>query len=145
MARKQGRPKKPVPMDTVDAACQLNATANQVRQILASQGFIISHDTLVREIERIHKMSFAEYRDQKVDLTRLKLVQKAVKMALDGNVVMLIFCLKNMCNWRDKVEGNLNFTANAQPQVVVTIPATEEPKTVDVLPELKTAALPEVQ
>ena len=89
-------------MEVVDAACQLNATANQVRQILKSQGYDICHNTLVREIERLYSLTFEEYRDEKVDLTRLKLVQKAVKMALEGNVTMLIFCLKNMCGWRDR-------------------------------------------
>ena len=91
-------------MQVVDAACQLNATANQVLEILASQGYQVSHSTLVREIKRLHGMTFDDYRDKKTDLTRLKLAQKAVKMASDGNATMLIFCLKNLCGWKDRQE-----------------------------------------
>lgn len=101
---KIGRPKTEVPMDVVDAACQLNATANQVLEILASQGHKISYNTLVREIKRLYGLSFEDYRDKKTDLTRLKLAQKAVKMGLDGNATMLIFCLKNLCGWTDRQE-----------------------------------------
>jgi transposase-like protein len=98
---KMGRPKQEVPMQVVDAACQLNATARQVIEILASQGYHVSHSTLVREIQRVHGKTFEEYRDQKTDLTRLKLVQKAVNMANEGNATMLIFCLKSMCGWSE--------------------------------------------
>lgn len=98
-----GRPKAIFPMEVVEAACQLNATSDQVLEILASQGHKISQDTMYREIKRKHGLSFAEFRDKKTDLTRLKLVQKAVKMALDGNATMLIFSLKNMCGWMDKI------------------------------------------
>ncbi len=106
--KKMGRPKKPVPMDVVDAACHFNATAKQVIEILSSQGYSISHATLVREIKRLHKMTFDEFRDKRMDMTRFKLVQKAVKMALDGNVTMLIFSLKNLCSWKDKHESFLS-------------------------------------
>lgn len=102
---KAGRPKIDVPMDVVDAVCQLNATKRQVLEILASQGHKVSESTLVRAIKEAHGLNFDDFRDKKTDLTRLKLVQKAVKMALGGNATLLIFSLKNMCAWGDKIEA----------------------------------------
>lgn len=98
---KIGRPKVKVPMDVVDAACQFDATERQVLAVLASQGLKVSLATLRREIKRVHGMTFETFRDQKTDGTRLKLIQKAVKMANEGNATMLIFCLKHMCKWSE--------------------------------------------
>lgn len=120
--KKMGRPRINVPMDVVDASCRFNATANQVLEVLAGQGLKISQDTLARAVEKMTGMTFAEYRDKKVDLTRLKLVQKAVTMAMDGNPTMLIFCLKNLCNWKDKNELTSNMPA-VVPQVILTMPS----------------------
>lgn len=104
MGKATGRPKTEVPMDVVDAACRLNASSRQVIEILASQGHKVSHSTLVRSIKEAHGVSFDEFRDQKTDLTRLKLVQKAVSLAMGGNATLLIFCLKNLCKWVDRHE-----------------------------------------
>jgi hypothetical protein len=97
-----GRPQNEVPAEIVDTACQLNATQTQVLEALRSQGYRTSLSTLVRYIEREHGCTFEQYREQRTANTKLKLVQKAVKMAMEGNATMLIFCLKNMCDWRDK-------------------------------------------
>lgn len=99
---KTGRPKIDVPFAIVDAACQFGATVDQVLGVLRSQGHHLSRETLVRAVKAETGMTFEAFRDQKTDQTRLKLVQKAIKMALEGNATMLIFCLKNVCDWRDK-------------------------------------------
>ena len=52
-------------------------------------------------------MTFEEYKDSKMDRTRLKLQQKAIIMANNGNATMMIFCLKNLCKWSDKIEDKI--------------------------------------
>lgn len=106
--RGRGRPKLDVPINVIDAACQFGATQQQVLSVLQNQGTPISLETLKRTIQSEFGMNFEQYRDQKLESTKLKLVQKAVKMALDGNCTMLIFCLKNMCDWRDKPKEDLD-------------------------------------
>lgn len=49
-------------------------------------------------------LTFSEYQDKKLSVTKLKLVQKAIQMAMNGNVVMTIFCLKNINKWQDKFD-----------------------------------------
>ena len=50
-------------------------------------------------------MNFSEYKELRSQGIALKLQQKAIKMALEGNnTTMLIFCLKNIANWSDKNE-----------------------------------------
>lgn len=64
-----------------------------------------SEDTIERYIRAEFDMTFAEYRDKKMSGTRLRLVEKAFELADKGNVVILIFCLKNLCGWMDKIEN----------------------------------------
>jgi hypothetical protein len=44
------------------------------------------------------------YREKRKDSLKIQLKNKAVTMALNGNVSMLIFCLKNLCGWSDNVQ-----------------------------------------
>lgn len=74
--------------------------------------FDVSEDTILRRCKEYEGMTFAELRDKYMADTRLKLVKKALNMALlDGNTAMMIFCLKNLNKWQDKfdieVEGNI--------------------------------------
>lgn len=64
----------------------------------------ISEDTIERHILKKYGMGFKDYADKCLTPTRLKLVQKAIEKALSGDNVMLIFCLKNLCDWVDKKE-----------------------------------------
>lgn len=98
---------------------ELKATRKICSDILG-----VSEDTLKRRIDERYKKSFGEYRDEKLSTTKVKLQQKAIIMALGGDRVMLIFCLKNICGWTDKAEirheGELS-----TPQVIVKIPSNE--------------------
>ena len=71
--------------------------------------FRCSPDTIERRIkdytmtdEKPDGLSFAEFRDQNMVHTRFNLVRKALSKADAGDNVMLIFCLKNLCGWKDK-------------------------------------------
>ena len=64
-----------------------------------------SEDTIVKRIKDEYGITFTEYREMKLSVTKVKLIQKAIQKAMSGENVMLIFCLKNICNWRDKQPG----------------------------------------
>ena len=63
-----------------------------------------SSDTIERNIKEKHDMTFVQYREKKMATTRTRLIEKALSMAFSGDRVMLIFSLKNLCNWKDKQE-----------------------------------------
>ena len=74
----------------------------------------VSRDTIMRRIKEDFNMTFKEYHDLKMERTATKLQQKAIEMALGGNNTMMIFCLKNLAKWSDKLEhsGNSDSTFN---------------------------------
>ena len=84
----------------------------------------VSQDTLKRRIEERYKKSITEFRDEKLSTTKVKLQSKAIMMALSGDRIMLIFCLKNICGWTDKAEIKHEGDVGG-PQVVVKIPSNE--------------------
>lgn len=65
-----------------------------------------SDETIDRRIKAKYDCSFMEYRDRKMGKIKLKLCQKAIEMSLSGNTAMMIFTLKNLCDWRDKPEDD---------------------------------------
>lgn len=74
--------------------------------------FRCSVDTIERRIkeftisdENPNGLTFAEFRDQNMVHTRFGLVRTALKKADGGDNVMLIFCLKNLCGWKEKQPG----------------------------------------
>lgn len=67
--------------------------------------FECSARTVERVINKHFKVSFVEFREQNMVHTRLNIVRKAISKAESGDNTMLIFCLKNLCGWRDKQPG----------------------------------------
>jgi hypothetical protein len=67
----------------------------------------IHPDTVAKHIKHEHGCSFPEFRDQNMVHTRFMLIRKALKEAENGNTAMLIFSLKNLCGWQDKVETTM--------------------------------------
>lgn len=92
---------------TVNGALSIGANSKQVRFALESEGIKICEKTLFRAIESEFDMTFSEYREYRMSGTKIKLLQTAIQTALKGNVTMLIFCLKNMCGWSDKIENKI--------------------------------------
>ena len=66
--------------------------------------FECSEDTIDRYIKKNFKVTYAEFREQNMVHTRFSLVRKALQKANNGDNVMLIFCLKNLCGWQDRTE-----------------------------------------
>jgi len=67
--------------------------------------FECSGRTIERFIRENFEITFFEFRERYMVHTRLNIVRKAIQKAENGDNVMLIFCLKNLCGWRDKAEG----------------------------------------
>lgn len=75
--------------------------------------FECSEDTIERRIREKYNCTFAEFRDQNAIHTRFDLIKKAIEKAERGDNVMLIFCLKNLCGWRDKYDEGSTFDDEA--------------------------------
>ena len=80
-----------------DGLLKCGATRVQCSNILE-----VSEDTIENRLREDHDTIFTDYRLKKLDHTVIKLTQKAIGLALNGNITMLIFCLKNLCGWADK-------------------------------------------
>lgn len=88
--------------------------------------FEVSERTIERVISKNYKLSFVEFRDQNMVHTRLNIVRKAIQKAEGGDNVMLIFCLKNLCGWKDKQPGEEDKTIKHEGEIAVTKTDLEE-------------------
>ncbi len=94
------RPKKEIPEAQLRALLRMNPTLKD-----AAAFFECSEDTIEERCKEYgNGASFPEFRDQNMVHTRLSLIRNALKMAENGNPAMMIFCLKNLCGWKDKQE-----------------------------------------
>lgn len=96
-AKKTGPKPIPIDFDKLDAILQFSPTRQMCADILGC-----SVDRIKRRVKEEKGMTFEEYKNSKMSLTKLKLQQKAITAGLSGNNVMLIFCLKNICKWSDQ-------------------------------------------
>ena len=94
-----GRPRAQIDDHQLKALCRLKPTLSDV-----SGFFDISEDAIRDYIKREYNCDFTTFRNKYVAQTRYMLIRKAIKMAENGNTAMMIFCLKNLCKWADKVE-----------------------------------------
>lgn len=62
----------------------------------------ISESTLKRKVKERYDMTFSDLQQKCLAPMKVQLVNKALSMALKGDRVLLIFCLKNYCGWSDK-------------------------------------------
>jgi len=93
---KMGRPKIELDFQEVKKLMQFKPSLSDT-----AVWFDCSEDTIIRIIKKQTNLTFAKFRHQNMAKIRIKLVQKAFQMALSGERVMLIFCLKNMNGWAD--------------------------------------------
>ena len=101
--------------DKLDALMQFKVTKQFVAAYLG-----VSEDTVDRRIREKYDMTFTEYGRLRMQRTAVKLQQKAIEMALTGkNNSVMIFALKNLANWTDKIEqevtgGSINIKIDSQ-------------------------------
>ena len=72
--------------------------------VVCSDILEVHENTIKKHIKKRYGLTFTEYSERKLSRTMVKLVQKALDMATSGNAVMMIFCLKNICKWKDKFD-----------------------------------------
>lgn len=97
---KMGR--KPLDIDPA----QLEALMRMKPTQADTAAFFKCHvDTIAKYIREHYDLTFSEFREQNMVHTRFDLVRTAMEKARRGDNVMLIFCLKNLCGWRDKFDG----------------------------------------
>lgn len=101
MTKRHGNAKE-MDWDTLNALLQSRPTLQ-----LCADYLECSDTHIENEIKRVHKMTFSEYRESRMAFVKVKLIQQAIQMAIKGNVTMLIFCLKNLCGWADKIENKI--------------------------------------
>ena len=82
-----------------DACVQFKVTKKFVADYMG-----VSEDTIENRLREKHDMTYTEYNKIKLQRTGLRLQQKAIEMAMSGNATMMIFALKNVANWQDKIE-----------------------------------------
>ena len=97
-----GRKKIEFNWEKFDSYLQLRASKRACASLMN-----MSVDTIERNVKKKYKCTFTEYAEAKLEPVRLKLVQKAISKALDGDNTMLIFSLKNLCGWADKMDQNI--------------------------------------
>lgn len=95
--------------EKLDALLQFKATLKFCAEYLE-----VSVDTVQRRIKEEKGITFEEYAALKLQRTAVKLQQKAIEMALAGNTTMMIFALKNLAGWADKVESIHDVTDEAK-------------------------------
>lgn len=68
--------------------------------------FECSTKTIQRFIRDNFDLDFVQFRDQNMVHTRHGIIRKAIEKAMAGDNTMLIFCLKNLCGWKDRYEAD---------------------------------------
>jgi AraC-like DNA-binding protein len=96
MAR-TGRPPIKLDMDQLGALCRMRPTLEDCAAF-----FKCSVDKIQRDINKHTGLTFKEFREQHFVETRFDIVRKAIEKAKAGDNTMLIFCLKNLANWKDR-------------------------------------------
>tara|TARA_B100000214_G_C23958920_1_gene624289 strand:+ start:317 stop:715 length:399 start_codon:yes stop_codon:yes gene_type:complete len=91
--------KAPFSWDKLDGLLLFKAS------LISCSDFLGVHEnTIKNHIKKRFGLTFTEYTEKKMSKTKVKLVQKAIEMAMSGNATMMIFSLKNICGWQDKIE-----------------------------------------
>jgi hypothetical protein len=88
--------------DKLDALLQFKISVKFCAEYLG-----VSVDTIQRRLKEEKGMTFEQYHASKLERTAVKLQQKAIEMALAGDRTMLIFSLKNLAGWADKLDHGL--------------------------------------
>lgn len=96
---KSGRPSKKIDPTQLRMLMRLKPTLEDTAAF-----FECSHKTIERMVRKNFKTSFVQFRDQNMVHTRLNIVRKAIQKAESGDNTMLIFCLKNLCDWQDNIK-----------------------------------------
>lgn len=95
-------------MEQLGALCRMKPTRADCAAF-----FQCSEDTIERRIKEETGLKFAEFRERHFVKTIYDLQREALKRAKKSDTI-LIFALKNFCNWSDKQsENNIQVNVNS--------------------------------
>lgn len=115
MAKMAGRPKKDIPEAQLKAIMRLNPTLKDTAAF-----FECSEDTIINYVEEYTgSRDFSAFREENMVQTRFHLIRNALKMAEKGNPALMIFCLKNLCNWKDKWDTEISTSKDSDKKLVI--------------------------
>jgi hypothetical protein len=97
--KRLGAPEKDFNWQALDGILQYGATKTDCAGVL-----MVSEDTIERRIKSKYGMTFGDYREIKKANIRVKLRQKQIQLALEGNVPLLIWLGKNELGQTDRQE-----------------------------------------
>jgi len=97
-----GRPKKKIKWKDFVGLCKLQATEVEI-----ASWFEVSVDTIERRCKEKYKKTFAEIYKEKSKAGLISIRREMLKIALSGNVTMLIWLSKNYLDFSDKREETI--------------------------------------
>jgi AraC-like DNA-binding protein len=104
------RPKLEITYEQLKALCRMKPTKKDCAAF-----FNCSEDTIEKRCAEYEGLSFTAFRDKYMVHTRFDLIRKALKQA-EKNPATMIFCLKNICKWTDRIE-----TENTNKEIKINI------------------------
>jgi sucrose-6-phosphate hydrolase SacC (GH32 family) len=90
----------------------------------------IEKSTIEKWIRKNHNQTFSDFRDQKMAHTRFMIVRNIIRECEKGNVTMLIYASKNLCNWTDNPK-DLKDVKDAVEQLVIRYNEKNPEKAID--------------
>lgn len=110
-----GRPLIAIDMEKLAKLMQFDPKREDVAHFMEC-----SIDTIERRIKEETGLTYLEFKDKNMAGVRQRLTQQALKMAMDGDVVMLNRCLNHFVGWSDKGSGvQVNVQNNIDQSVTV--------------------------
>lgn len=109
--------RKPIAIDKDQLAALMRMKPSQAD----TAAFFKCHpDTIGTFIRENFDLTFSEFREQNMVHTRFDMIRTAIDKAKRGDNVMLIFCLKNLCGWKDKWDNKDEDDENAKYKAMST-------------------------
>jgi hypothetical protein len=90
--------------------------------------FECSTSKIEKHIKENWGLRFSEFREQNMVHTRFMLVRTALEKAKKGDTAILIFCLKNLCQWKDRYDHSPDQNTAVIPLAYVPKSIREEAK-----------------
>lgn len=92
----------PFSWDKLDGLLAYKSTLSMCADILECH-----ENSIKNHIKKRYGLTFTQYAEKKLAKTKIKLISKAIEMGTNGHATMLIFSLKNICGWSDKIENTV--------------------------------------
>lgn len=97
--RIMGRPAKDINPQQLKALMRLKPS------LADTAAFFECTERTIENVVKTHfSLTFFDFREQNAVHSRLSMIRKAISKAEAGDNCMLIFCLKNLCGWKDRYD-----------------------------------------